>query len=264
MPARPLHLLALFVAISINACTAPASSPPTPPPAFINSLGMPFALVVVDDGKVLFACEETQRGPWALFQKLPPPHAQEATRPASGVSWKEAVFFCDWLTQLERKQGLLSARQRYRLPTDHEWSCAAGIGHLERSDDAPEAKSNQLEGVFPWGTAWPPPRGAGNLCGRESREDFPENFITNYQDGLSGGKLQSRASVANDQGIHDLSGNVWEWCQDLFRPGTDWRVLRGGSWKSARPQTLLASHRTHDPETYRSDSVGFRCVLVAE
>lgn len=261
-----LRRLVWFALMSISACTTHSSKrpPPPPPPAFTNSLGMRFAEVPVNHGKVLFACEETQRGQLALFHNLPSLPAKEAAVPASQVSWKEAVAFCDWLTRLERAKGFLSARQHYRLPTDHEWSCAAGIGHLESAQESPEAKSNRLEGLFPWGTAWPPPRGAGNFCGRESQEDFPENFIENYQDGLAGGKLKSRASVTNDLGIHDLSGNLWEWCEELFRPGTDWRVLRGGSWKSARPQTLLASHRTHDPESYRSDSVGFRCVLVSE
>jgi formylglycine-generating enzyme required for sulfatase activity len=54
---------------------------------------------------------------------------------------------------------------------------------------------------------------------------------------------------------------LWEWCEDLYRPGTNWRVLRGGAWTSRRSETMASSHRTHDPDSYRSDSVGFRCVL---
>lgn len=262
----PTHLPNLLVLFAVMAIPAGASAPAAPPasPAFTNSLGMSFSEVPVGDGKVLFAREEAQRGQVALFQKAPAPTAAEASRPATHVSWKEAVAFCDWLTLREREKGLISARQRYRLPTDHEWSCAAGIGHLESAQESPEAKSNRLEGLFPWGSAWPPPAGAGNLCGRESRDDSPDFFIEGYDDGLTGGELKPRASAANPLGLYDLSGNVWEWCQDLFREGTDWRVLRGGSWKSVRQQTLLASHRTHDPEGYRSDSVGFRCVLVSE
>jgi formylglycine-generating enzyme required for sulfatase activity len=249
--------------IAISACTTTTSCDLSSP-AFTNSLGMTFAAVPIGDGGVLFACEETQQGQLCLFRGLPLPSAMDAARPATHVSWHEAVAFCDWLTQRERGKGRINAGQQYRLPTDHEWSYAVGIGHLESINDSPEAKSNQIESTYPWGTSWPPPPKAGNLCGRESRRDFPEIHIANYQDELSGGLLESRASNANQFGIHDLSGSVWEWCQDLFRPGTDWRVLRGGSWKSARPETLLSSHRTHDPETYRSDSVGFRCVLATK
>lgn len=261
MPTHLPNLPALFAVMALSACASAPSAPPASP-AFTNSLGMSFVEVPVGSRKVLFAREEAQRGHVALFQKTPAPTS--SSRPATQVSWKEAVAFCDWLTRLEREKGLINARQHYRLPTDHEWSCAAGIGHLESAQESPEAKSNRLEGIFPWGSVWPPPAGAGNLCGRESRGDFPANFIESYDDGLSSGALKPRASAANPLGIYDLSGNVWEWCQDLFREGTDWRVLRGGSWKSVRQQTLLASHRTHDPESYRSDSVGFRCVLVSE
>lgn len=238
---------------------------PTQKVAWTNSLGMAFAEVPVGGEKRLVACEEVQEGHIARFRgSQSRPADSESCKPASQVSWTEAVTFCDWLTHQERTAGTIAADQRYRLPTDHEWSCAAGIGHLESPAEGPEAKSNRIPAHFPWGTAWPPPRGAGNLCGRESEEDFPENYIAAYRDAYSGGDVRARASAANVWGIHDLGGNLWEWCSDRFREGTDWRVLRGGSWKSARPETLLTSHRTHDPESYRSDSVGFRCVLAKE
>lgn len=262
-PSLLLPMMAVLALMTISACTTTTRRDPARP-AFTNSLGMTFAAVSIGDEDVLFACEETRQGHLSLFRQMPLPSAENAARPATHVSWREAVAYCDWLTQQERGKGLISARQQYRLPTDHEWSCAVGIGHLEPANASPEAKSNRIEGIYPWGTSWPPPPKAGNLCGRESRADFPDHHITDYHDGLSGGVLAARASDANEFGIHDLSGNVWEWCHDLFRPGTDWRVLRGGSWKSARPQTLLSSHRTHDPETYHSDSVGFRCVLATE
>ena len=184
--------------------------------------------------------------------------------PASQVSWLEAVAFCEWLTWIERENHVIGTHQRYRLPTDHEWSCAAGIGHLELPGEPPEAKSNRIAGRFPWGTQWPPPSGAGNLCGRESRRYFPENYIAGFVDSHAGGSVSDTGGRPNEFGLHDLGGNLWEWCAECFREGTDWRVLRGGSWKTARQQTLLSSHRTHDPESYRSDSVGFRCVLASD
>jgi formylglycine-generating enzyme required for sulfatase activity len=246
-------------------------------PLWTNSLGMGFANVAVVSREepdasrarqILMATLETAEKHVAAFRRetglQPAQHHASADAPAKHVSWNEAVAFCRWLTQRERAAGKITAQQRYRLPTDHEWSCAVGIGQLESVSASPEAKSNVITDRYPWGVAWPPPDGAGNLCGVESQADFPENFIAGFKDLYSGGKVQAQASVPNGLGIHDLSGNLWEWCEDRFREGRDWRVLRGGSWKSARAQTLLSSHRTHDPESYRSDSVGFRCVLADE
>lgn len=265
-------LLAWITLIWVCGCD---STRPARPAArlWTNSLGMTFGQVPVVSRdqpeaararQILVAALETTAEQMALFRAEPAQESAMRERPAQNVSWLEAVAFCDWLTNLERSRGKITARQRYRLPTDHEWSCAAGIGHLESASGPPEGKSNGIADRYPWGTAWPPPAGAGNLCGTESKRDYPGNYITGYKDRLSGGVVRSRASVANEFGLHDLSGNVWEWCAEHFREGRDWRVLRGGSWKTARPQTLLSSHRTHDPESYRSDSVGFRCVLVSE
>lgn len=232
---------------------------------WVNSLGMELVEVPVAGGRpVRMACVETQERHLAPFRRSLGQSAPSAARPAALVSWTEARAFCAWLTQRERQAGVIGPGQRYRLPTDHEWSCAVGLGELEKATDSVEAKAGRLPDRYPWGTTWPPPPGAGNQCGRESRRDFPESFLLDYRDGLAGGRLVSRASSANALGLFDLSGSLWEWCEDRYREGTDWRVLRGGSWKSSRPQTLLSSHRTHDPEGYRSDSVGFRCVLVEE
>ena len=266
--ARGLMKRGLMSGVCAMLLVACADVPPAreASPAWKNSLGMTFQRVTGASHDFLMATYETRERDMALFredQGHPRPTAQirSAEAPAAFVSWQEARDYCAWLTRRERQSGLISPAARYRLPTDHEWSCAVGIGHLEDASLTPEFKSNRLDGRYPWGTTWPPPRGSGNLCGEESRSEFPDHFISGYRDGLAGCTLHSTASVGNDLGLHDLSGSLWEWCEDCFRAGTDWRVLRGGSWKSVRPQTLLSSHRTHDPEGYRSDSVGFRCVL---
>jgi formylglycine-generating enzyme required for sulfatase activity len=180
---------------------------------------------------------------------------------ACGVTWHEAKAFCHALTQRERATGKIRQTERYRLPTDHEWSCAVGLGEAESPDVLPEEKSNKVQG-FPWGTHWPPHRGSGNFMGEEA--STPPNVIQGYRDPVERGPGKAGLSKPNALGLRDLAGNLWEWCEDLYRPGTNWRVLRGGAWTSWRPETLASSHRTHDPETYRSDSVGFRCVLVEE
>lgn len=242
----------------ISCCVSPQ---PAKVPGWTNSLGMTLVKVPVGEQVILMASLETQERHLAPFRRGQGRAASDANVPAAHVSWLEAREFCRWLTQKERLAGVIGPHQTYRLPTDHEWSCAVGLGSVENAQEGPEAKSNRIAARYPWGAQWPPPAKAGNLCGRESRQDSPENFIEDYRDRFSGGKVAPQASMANDLGLYDLSGNLWEWCEDRFRAGTDWRVLRGGSWKSSRAQTLLSSHRTHDPESYRSDSVGFRCVL---
>ena len=54
----------------------------------------------------------------------------------------------------------------YRLPTDAEWSIAVGLDH--ETGDTPKDKNEKIKGVYPWGTQWPPPQGAGNYSGEES------------------------------------------------------------------------------------------------
>ena len=61
------------------------------------------------------------------------------------------------------KPGELGANERYRLPTDHEWSCAVGLGESEDPEKTPAEKGKQLIDVFPWGSAWPPPARVGKL-----------------------------------------------------------------------------------------------------
>jgi len=83
------------------------------------------------------------------------------------VSWEEAQQFCQWLTARERAAGQLPADWSYRLPSDHEWSCAVEIGEREDAGKLPVEKREKIDGVFPWGLQWPPPKGAGNYAGEE-------------------------------------------------------------------------------------------------
>jgi formylglycine-generating enzyme required for sulfatase activity len=269
---RARWLLMSITMTLIIGCKSTASRPPL----WTNSLGMQFSEVPLVSReqpdqklspKILVAVFETADRDFAAFclatgQNLD--QRGKSCNPARQVSWHEAVAFCKWLTQKERAKGILRPGQSYRLPTDHEWSCAVGIGHLEKPSESAESKDGRIPDQYPWGAAWPPPERAGNLCGAESQSEFPENHIVGYKDCYSGEKVGRRASVPNCLGLHDLSGSLWEWCADPFRSSKSWRVLRGGSWLTCRPQTLLSSHRTHDPENYRSASVGFRCVLAED
>ena len=70
--------------------------------------------------------------------------------------------------------------------------------------------------------------------------------------------------LENALGLYGLGGNVWEWCKDRFNQTTNWRVLRGGSWATSRPEEMLSSYRRGYDPRFRMDDVGFRLVIDAQ
>ncbi|HSJ03583.1 MAG TPA: bifunctional serine/threonine-protein kinase/formylglycine-generating enzyme family protein, partial [Verrucomicrobium sp.] len=95
-----------------------------------NSLGMEF----VPLGVVLMSSTETRRADFASYLRSvpttnPPPVdlVEEGTLPMTFVNRSDAVHYAKWLTKAEQAKGLLEDHQSYRLPTDDEWSMAAGL-----------------------------------------------------------------------------------------------------------------------------------------
>ncbi len=217
-----------------------------------NSLGMKFAPVAPT--RVAFAIWETRVKDYAVFaaatnRKCEEPGFDQAPdHPAVMVSWEEARAFCAWLTAKERLDGVIGNDMSYRLPTDPEWSIAVGLP--EEQGRTPQEKDGKIEGVYFWGTQWPPPEGAGN-----------------YDQSIGADEFQKTSPVgsfaANKLGLFDLGGNVWEWCEDRYAPGYGPQVLRGGSWSGLDRVGLLSSYRLHDAYPGdRRNVIGFRCVLV--
>ena len=192
-----------------------------------------------------------------------PGFVQTPEHPVVGVSWEDANQFCEWLTKQERSEGALATFQRYRLPTDREWSQAAG---LEREAGiTPEDRSGKVRGVYPWGTTFPPPDNFGNYAGSESRLGTPSTWtvIPGFHDAFPR-TSPVWAFNANARGLCCMGGNVWEWCMDKFEDTMNWRTLRGGSWATSRPEELLLSYRRGYGPLFRCDDVGFRCVIAAD
>ena len=150
--------------------------------------------------------------------------------PAANVSWNDIQQF---LSKLNAKTG-----KAYRLPTEAEWEYAARGGSSSRGYKY--AGSNSLDEV-----AW-----------------YESN---------SGSKTRPVGQKkANELGLYDMSGNVWEWCQDWHGdysssaqtnpkgPGTGFvRVGRGGSWFSV-PQNCRVAVRHYGSPGDRHYSPGFR------
>ncbi|MFM9946975.1 MAG: formylglycine-generating enzyme family protein [Saprospiraceae bacterium] len=158
--------------------------------------------------------------------------------PVIHVSWNDAVAYCAWLSEQTGKN--------YRLPSEAQWEYAAGGGSNNRTKWAGTNSESELEKY-----AW-----------------FNKN---------SKNKTHPVGELAPNQlGLYDMSGNVWEWCQDEWHSnyegvptdGSAWetgsgsdRVLRGGSWGSSAGRCRVA-YRGNDAPGYRHDNLGFRVVFV--
>ena len=187
-------------------------------------------------------------------------YEQSPLHPVVGASWQDAQAFCAWLTQREQKEGRLATNQSYRLPTDLEWSRAAGLEN--ETGPTPKDKDGQIKNVYPWGTQWPPPPKTGNFFDETARKKHTAPlFIQGYDDGYA--EAAPVGSFAPDRhGLYDLAGNVWEWCEDVFDTPNGPKVLRGGSWQDADPVLLFASNRASLSADRRCSFVGFRVVLA--
>lgn len=240
---------------------------------FTNSLGMKF--VPVPGTTVRFCVWETRRQDFEAFAKARPSADDSWKEPAFkgqrvsfapdhpvvNVNWEDAKAFCDWLTEKERHEGRLPAGASYRLPTDLEWSTAAGLP--PENAETPQARDRKIPEVYPWGKQFPPPAGAGNYADTASLTAFGKDWevIPGFRDGFPT-TAPVGSLAANPHGLFDMGGNVWEWCEDFMDRQSGYRVTRGGSWVNAEAEYLWSSARNGRPPTFRRHAIGFRIVLA--
>jgi tetratricopeptide (TPR) repeat protein len=231
---------------------------------FINSLSMEF--VPVSGTDVHFSVWETRVQDYQVFAQQTgrdwdePSFPQGPTHPAVNVSWLDAKAFCDWLTREERKAGWLDEEQGYRLPTDAEWSWALGIGDRE-TRGTPKEKDGKVKNVYPWGTKWPPPNGAGNYDGGLDCKEGRNFVIAGYRDGYTHTAPVGSFPPKGMQ-LFDLGGNVAEWCEDWESDERRYRVFRGGAWVDVSATSIASSARDSSAPQTRHSHVGFRVVWV--
>ncbi len=183
-------------------------------------------------------------------------------RPAIYVSWEDATAYCNWLSTQHGytpvyttgKGSDISANWQangYRLPTEAEWEYAARGGgkkvRFGNGKDIADPKEINFDGSKENRTKY-------SIAGEYRQKTVPV------------GSLNS----PNALGLHDMSGNVFEWCWDWYgnyskntqtnprgsASGSD-RVFRGGSWYSF-PRGVRAADRNSVAPVYRSDYLGFR------
>jgi len=214
-----------------------------------NSLGMIF--LKVRGSLVMFSMWETRVADWDAYVadthqswSHTPSFPQTGTHPVVNVTMSEAAAFAEWLTKKERREGRITERQAYRLPTNLEWDAAVGL-----------TQGQQISSVakYPWGSEWPPPRQAGNYNSQRIEGGRDDGFEFTAPVG------QFRPS---EDGLFDLGGNAWEWVCDSRTPDRAINgTLRGGSWLYWRKECLESGYHYSVKADLRSPTVGFRCVL---
>ncbi len=220
----------------------------------------------IDDGGYADSYYWTDRG-WTYITGMIPDPANrvparwadadfsEPQKPVVGISWYEAVAYCNWRSVREALGKAYDASGRldltaqgYRLPTEVEWEYAASKG-----------EPNVVEWDYAYG---PTADGTKSVCSDVIR---PAPEI-----------VGSRSAAGGDtrQGLCDMSGNVFEWCGDhaqaptgatdryVFFLGGDDPLLpvvrRGGGYLSLYNYNVTSSDSS-TPDT-RSDDIGFRTV----
>ncbi len=136
-----------------------------------------------------------------------------------------------------------------RLPTEAEWEKAAQSGKIEQ--------------LYPWGNQTP--NGTQSNFAKTASDIAPTTSVKQFS--------------ANEYGLYDMVGNVWQWCEDTFEPtfyadsprhnplalkDDLLKVRRGGSWNVIQPFRLRSANRGAMSATSAVPNVGFRCCLSAK
>ncbi|MDF3130162.1 SUMF1/EgtB/PvdO family nonheme iron enzyme [Kiritimatiellaeota bacterium B1221] len=192
--------------------------------------------------------------------------------PVSGVSWEEAVAYCNWLSGQEGlppayalKEGGWEFQEKpgtgYRLPTEAEWESVA--------------RMNPKQTLFGWGDEMPPPQATVNVAGKESAK-FLTNHLQAYSDRFAGPAPVDQAGEG-PLGLMGLYGNVCEWVQDgysippvssrvfenpLNTAAGQFHVMKGASWQDAGIGDLRIARRRYGKQA--ANDLGFRVARYVE
>jgi formylglycine-generating enzyme required for sulfatase activity len=199
-------------------------------------------------GFYLAVYEVTQRQYQRVMGNNPSHNQESPDHPVEEVTADEACAFCKTLSEVAEET---QAGRVYRLPTEAEWeyACRAGTTTAFHGGDSLSSKQANFNGQRPFGEAE-----KGQNIGRTVK-------VGSYP--------------ANAWGLHDMHGNLWEWCLDGPRAYTSGpvadpqgpedagspRVLRGGSYLDDASSCRCAFRNRREP-SIRGSNVGFRVVCV--
>lgn len=156
-------------------------------------------------------------------------------RPVETITWKEAVIFCNLLSE---KSGLKSCyaviaeneeitfdrtANGFRLPTEAEWeyACKAGETGIRYGE-------------------------LNNIAWYKANSSMTSHIVGQKE--------------PNSWGLYDMLGNVWEWCSDIYDETVygSYRIFRGGGWADEERSVMATTRRRSHPSKFKIDDLGFR------
>lgn len=186
--------------------------------------------------------EITRAQYWRVMDPSRTVSSAEADLPVTDVSYDDAVRFCERLSA--------TTGRTVRLPTEAEWEYASRAG------------DSAMFAVWEGDAQRPAQQYADNVRQPLLRQ-AARFFNFDAGDGKRGVKPVA-SFPANAFGLHDLHGNVWEWCDadaaSQGAPTVQHRPIRGGGWRSSVLDCRAAS-RAFERRNQRKDSIGFRIVV---
>jgi formylglycine-generating enzyme required for sulfatase activity len=197
-----------------------------------------------------------------------------ASRPVETVSWEDAQAFCRKLSELTGRE--------YRLPSEAQWeyACRAkpsptSTSSVHRPDPLPEGEGGKkIYPPFHFGETI-----STKLANYDGNSIYGIGEKGEYRDETT---PVGYFKVANEFGLYDMHGNVWEWCEDDWHDnyegaptdGSAWidakskesnktsHPLRGGSWLDV-PRGARSAYRSYGFLDSRSLNIGFRVISFA-
>jgi formylglycine-generating enzyme required for sulfatase activity len=223
------------------------SNAPSGAPYFGSSFHQPVHAVAITKPFWMVTTEVTQAQYQALMGTNPS-FFVGANRPVERVSWFNAQAYCAALTAQQSALGNVPAGYQYRLPTEAEWEYACRAGTTTEFNV-----------------------GSGLFC-NQARFGYSYHSSSDCSGGQSG-TVHVGQYPANAWGLHDMHGNVWEWCLDSFADypagavtdpfvtGGPGRVLRSGGFSNSSDVSRSANRFSASPGL-TDGAFGFRVVLA--
>jgi formylglycine-generating enzyme required for sulfatase activity len=167
------------------------------------------------------------------------------TFPVEQVSWNDAQDFLTKLNSVAGRQNTFNTETKFALPSEDQWEYAyrGGLGNQRAFywGNALNSDNANHDGNFPFGT-----RIKGDFLQRPTVAD---TFAT---------------KAPHPWHLADMAGNVLEWCDNFYDHTQQFRILRGGSWRSEAWCCRGASRSSWLEPDFRIETVGFRVCLSLE